>query len=1292
MSSFPPRCKGLRKPHPSHLRSQALVITLALVVLATILVAAFFSMVSLDRTATASYNQSLKSEQLGIGGLQMVIGQLQQEMSKDAPPDTGAGLYPNSPIYTNVTSANILPQGVGTNSAMPVLLKTSSTTPFFDGTNAGVTKLGISSAGISSTAPSLNGRSVTLSRWNQAYMGTFPNNSSAPNWILMTRGGPTNAAGISFGATTANTLNNPVYGNTNYAIGRVAYAIYDEGSLLDITVAGYPSSLASYPTELSQLKGSLAGVSLTNALNIGSTISDTIINWRNAKSSAGSNPVTYVSYARTNGFQTIYPGDTTFLSRQDLIQAAQDPATTGINPTMLPNLATFTREVNAPSWGPTTPSGSTINYAGIGNTASSTNRFLPLVRSTTAGTVTDYLDDGTTTTYSINAGDPVAQRRFSLARLKWLGPAGINTSAFNSSLSAAQQQAAVQACFGLVWQASADSALVGGSSGNATAPSVWVYVGSSSPGSTTEASSIETPSQIAAETTARAPNFFELLQAGILSGSVGLSASSGTGIPAGHEAGQGGAMLQILRIGASMINQYGSYSSAGTFYPAVIEFKEPATGDYWRACGVENLPGVASMTTVVGDNWAAAGTSDEPTTHTTSGSTAFITANMPTSVTGLVYLMFGLWNPNQVSSDSTNASETPPSVRLHVKGYYGISCYYGASSLPTTSVGATTYPGYDFPSQIDTTIPLQATAGTQNGVYGFANSGVLTLNDAPSTSYTSPASTQSYPNVSWQKTYPMGVKGDSLLGLRLPDFPFSTWTASKTDAAQHGLVFLYGNSTVPFNAYMEFKDPSGAWIPYQFLTGINDPVSWLAGVTSSKGQIVGATQTNYNPPSGPHTGPYFMNYLCPLNMSSFSPTARNGWSSQNGDSLSDATVGTGGLDVWGALDYPQIFLSGDPRSVRFNTWVMDLSAQQASGYFNNPTDSVVYTCEHSDLWVPAVDCVTAPYAGASATAGAVGGGSLASGYGGGVQGVSGGRVVLNPPALFPSVYYPAQLARNNNANASAYVAGNNTASGSTPNSSYTDKDGIMRIGDSGYFTDTTGTVGNPTYNNNAAKLLSPLSASTYAARIADQPILLRRPFNSVAEMGYAFRDDPWRSLDFFSGKSADAGLLDLFCLYAVPNGVAHGRIDLNTHNSTLIQSLLTGTVDDVMKTNIISSSAASSVAAAYTTLTTATPLVNKANLTTSFIGTTAFPSTGFSTDEQMVKPQREATARALADVGETRTWNLMIDLVAQVGKYPPTSTTMDQFVVEGERHYWLHVAIDRFTGKVVDQQLEVVTQ
>jgi hypothetical protein len=34
----------------------------------------------------------------------------------------------------------------------------------------------------------------------------------------------------------------------------------------------------------------------------------------------------------------------------------------------------------------------------------------------------------------------------------------------------------------------------------------------------------------------------------------------------------------------------------------------------------------------------------------------------------------------------------------------------------------------------------------------------------------------------------------------------------------------------------------------------------------------------------------------------------------------------------------------------------------------------------------------------------------------------------------------------------------------------------------------------------------------------------------------------------------------------------------------------------------------------------------------------------------------------------------------------------NDFVVEGEQRYWVHVAIDRVTGKVIDKRIEVVNE
>ena len=82
--------------------------------------------------------------------------------------------------------------------------------------------------------------------------------------------------------------------------------------------------------------------------------------------------------------------------------------------------------------------------------------------------------------------------------------------------------------------------------------------------------------------------------------------------------------------------------------------------------------------------------------------------------------------------------------------------------------------------------------------------------------------------------------------------------------------------------------------------------------------------------------------------------------------------------------------------------------------------------------------------------------------------------------------------------------------------------------------------------------------------------------------------------------------------------------------------------------------------------------------------------TATTSADQSDKTRLEAPIRALAGTMNTRTWNLLIDIIAQSGHLTPTATTLDNFVVEGEKRYWLHIAIDRYTGKIIDQQLEPV--
>jgi hypothetical protein len=53
----------------------------------------------------------------------------------------------------------------------------------------------------------------------------------------------------------------------------------------------------------------------------------------------------------------------------------------------------------------------------------------------------------------------------------------------------------------------------------------------------------------------------------------------------------------------------------------------------------------------------------------------------------------------------------------------------------------------------------------------------------------------------------------------------------------------------------------------------------------------------------------------------------------------------------------------------------------------------------------------------------------------------------------------------------------------------------------------------------------------------------------------------------------------------------------------------------------------------------------------------------------------------------------MIDVIAQSRRYKPNATSLqNDFIVEGEQRYWVHVAIDRFTNQVIDKQIEVVNE
>jgi hypothetical protein len=267
-----------------------------------------------------------------------------------------------------------------------------------------------------------------------------------------------------------------------------------------------------------------------------------------------------------------------------------------------------------------------------------------------------------------------------------------------------------------------------------------------------------------------------------------------------------------------------------------------------------------------------------------------------------------------------------------------------------------------------------------------------------------------------------------------------------------------------------------------------------------------------------------------------------------------------------------------------------------------------------------------------------------------------------------------------------------------------------------------------------------------------RPIILHRPYRSVAELGYVFSNTPYKNIDFSTPESPYSALLDIFCINEDyrPDVVAAGRVDLNTKQAPVLQALLAGAYRDAENSlSPVPSGAAASLTSSeavaisqalvkrtsvggtnpsVSSLSTPQPLSNIGDLVGRWIngttvGTASTPIDGassydgFSADlsnngglyqgssatisqtsplpsgnYNIIKRFRESTMRALSDAGQAGTWNLLIDVVAQSGHYPPNASSLSNFLVEGERRYWVHVSIDRSTGQVIDENIEPVNE
>lgn len=272
-----------------------------------------------------------------------------------------------------------------------------------------------------------------------------------------------------------------------------------------------------------------------------------------------------------------------------------------------------------------------------------------------------------------------------------------------------------------------------------------------------------------------------------------------------------------------------------------------------------------------------------------------------------------------------------------------------------------------------------------------------------------------------------------------------------------------------------------------------------------------------------------------------------------------------------------------------------------------------------------------------------------------------------------------------------------------------------------------------------------------------RPVVLNRPFQSVADMGYAFRGSPWKNLSFSTPETGDAALLDVFCITEPPpsmsstspqssaekpaNPVVAGKVNLNTRQEPVLKALLNGALKDEVNAQAPSLSTEAMLTAQTLIGRTSSskawlgPLCNVSELAGKLFGkdlpastfnmtkdpvytsivyktdsepgrnpdlsgeTLMWHYTGVSADldsvftsarDQKNLRMRESVIRGLSGAGQTRVWNIMLDLIVQTGKVLPGAANLSNFNKESERRLWIFLAIDRLTGEVLDQQVEDV--
>jgi hypothetical protein len=348
----------------------ALIIVLAFAVIFTGIALAYFSRTATDRQLVQSSYHDTSADLLARSALDVIVSDFKQEL-----------LDPSS---QTITAANIQPRQSGGDASIPNLIRRSVYPDLIAAPGVSSVASNVSSGPVIVSSPKRG--EITSARWNSHYLIPSGANFTAPNWVLVTRNGP-----VSFSAWQAS-LKDATSTNTNYVIGRYAFAVYDEGGLLDMNLAGNPNwgsigggnpnqaSPTPWPTNVGR-KGILTFADLTALAPLSQPQIDNLVGWRNfattqqtgtfgSSNFSGGNQRNrqnaYGSYLLDFGFPpftdpTNFPftivdnsnqgglTDQSVMTRQELIKLW---SSLNLNTSLLKYLGTFSRERNqpAPDW------------------------------------------------------------------------------------------------------------------------------------------------------------------------------------------------------------------------------------------------------------------------------------------------------------------------------------------------------------------------------------------------------------------------------------------------------------------------------------------------------------------------------------------------------------------------------------------------------------------------------------------------------------------------------------------------------------------------------------------------------------------------------------------------------------------------------------------------------------------------------------------------------------------------------------------------------------------------------